>query len=406
MKIILLFFILLFVLSEYYAYQAVKIAFQEKKAVLYFYFFFTLILYSYLGYLIVNLKGPQNTFVFQRIILLSTIIITSKSFIGFSLLAEDMVRFFHYLYQIATGGSSVASMSGRRKFVSQLALAASSIPIAGIIYGVLYGKYNYRVEKLQLKFKDLPTKFDGYKILQISDIHVGSFDDKEKVAYGIDLINKQKADLVLFTGDMVNNIADEMQDWKELFSKIKAPDGVFSVLGNHDYGDYYKWDRAEQKKENLKKLETIQAEIGYKILKNEHINITKEDQSISILGVENWGEKPFPQYGDLEKAVKGIPNDQFCVLMSHDPTHFDRKVKNHPKKIHLTLSGHTHGMQFGINIPGFLQWSPVSFKYPKWMGLYEENERYLYVNRGFGYIGFPGRLGMWPEITVIELKKG
>ena len=253
-----------------------------------------------------------------------------------------------------------------------------------------------------MRFKNLPESFKGYKIVQISDVHSGSFFNPQKLQKAIDLINEQDADVVLFTGDMVNNYADEFKPFIPLFKSIKAKDGKFSILGNHDYGDYGAWNSREEKAQNIPTLKNYQAEAGFKMLRNENIALEKNGEKIYLLGVENWGIKPFPQYGDLDKALKGVPEDAIKVLMSHDPTHFDEVVKKHKTHVHLTLSGHTHGMQFGLDLKN-IKWSPVKFKYKKWADLYESEGKYLYVNRGFGVIAYPGRVGINPEITVIEL---
>lgn len=295
-------------------------------------------------------------------------------------------------------------LPSRRRFVSLLGLGIASIPFAGMLYGIFKGRYNFRVIKHTLFFDDLPSEFDGYLITHISDIHSGSFDNIEKVTYGINLINEQKSDVIFFTGDLVNNSSQEIEKWKHIFSNLYAPDGVFSVLGNHDYGDYMQWNSLSEKEENLENLKNIQKEMGFSLLLNQHHFIKRKNQRLAILGVENWG-KGFIQKGDLQQTLKGVSPSDFKILLSHDPTHWQYQVKNHTQKIQLTLSGHTHGMQFGIEIPGWIKWSPARFIYKYWGGMYQENQRFLNVNRGFGYLAFPGRVGMPPEITVIELKK-
>ncbi len=232
----------------------------------------------------------------------------------------------------------------------------------------------------------------------------GSFDDYDKVAYGVELINKQKSDVIFFTGDLVNNEASEMHDWKELFSKLTAKDGVYSILGNHDYGDYKQWESEAEKQQNFKDLIELQKSMGFDLLLNENRYIHKGDQKIAIVGVENWGQG-FKQKGDLEKASVGISKEDFKILLSHDPTHWESQVIKHDDHYHLTLSGHTHGMQFGIEIPGWIKWSPVKWRYKYWAGIYSEMGRFINVNRGFGFLAYPGRFGIYPEVTVIRLKK-
>jgi predicted MPP superfamily phosphohydrolase len=267
------------------------------------------------------------------------------------------------------------------------------------------GKYNYKVLKYALEFDDLPEAFDGYTLTQISDIHSGSFTNAEKIKYAVDLVNDQQSDIILFTGDLVNNVAEEMTEWKSLFSTLKAKDGVFSVLGNHDYGDYVSWESEEARKKNLSDLKNLQKEMGWNLLLNDNKFLERNNERIALVGVENWGENGFKKVGDLDKACQGVLTEDFKILMSHDPSHWKAKVKNDDRNFQLTLSGHTHGMQFGIEIPGWIKWSPVKYQYENWAGIYQEFGRYINVNRGFGYLGYPGRVGIWPEITVIKLKK-
>ena len=295
-------------------------------------------------------------------------------------------------------------MPDRRKFVSQVALATAAVPFGSILYGITKGKFDFRVRKLTLRFADLPASFDGFTLVQLSDIHSGSFTQADGVNYGVDLANEQQADLILFTGDMVNNVATEVEPWLSTFGRLEAPQGLYSTLGNHDYGDYASWPDEAAKARNLQQLKDYHAEMGFRLLNNEHVLLEKGEEQIALLGVENWGLPPFPQKGDLNQALQGTEATPFRILMSHDPTHWNAKVRPHSQQIHLTLSGHTHGMQFGIEVPGF-RWSPVKYRYPEWADLYGGPDEYLYVNRGFGYIGFPGRVGIWPEITVIRLEK-
>jgi predicted MPP superfamily phosphohydrolase len=318
---------------------------------------------------------------------------------------EDVIRVFVGVFYKIGGGSDASFMPSRRKFVSTVALGVAAIPFAALLYGMIKGKYNYKVLQYTLEFEDLPSSFDGYTLTQISDIHSGSFDNPEKVRYAVDLVNKQQSDLILFTGDLVNNVAQEMDPWKDTFATLKAKDGVYSVLGNHDYGDYVSWESAEKKQENLQALIALQKDMGWDVLLNESRTIKKNQQAIKLVGVENWGEGGFKKAGDLEKACADVSTQDFTILMSHDPSHWQSRVKEHPKNIQLTLSGHTHGMQFGIEIPGWFKWSPVKYRYQNWAGIYKEFGRYINVNRGFGYLGYPGRVGIWPEVTVITLKK-
>lgn len=322
-------------------------------------------------------------------------------FVTLPLLLEDITRLIKAIFRKPTNAPRIPS---RRKFVSTLGWGLAAIPFASILYSIFKGKYNYKVWKYTLYFDNLPKAFDGYRITQISDIHCGSFDNYEKIRYGVELINSQKSDVILFTGDLVNNLANEVHNWKSLFATLQAPDGVFSIMGNHDYGDYSSWETPEAKQQNLEHLFQLQKQMGWQLLLNEHCYLEHNGEKIALIGVENWGHGRFSKYGDLNKAMEGVNTEDFKILMSHDPTHWQEVVLPENKDIQLTLSGHTHGMQCGIEIPGWLKWSPSQYIYKYWGGMYEEGGKYLNVNRGFGYHAFPGRLGVWPEITVIELK--
>jgi len=324
-----------------------------------------------------------------------------------AMFGEDVFRLFEGLYNAIFSKTNAENtlFHGRRKFIGKLALGIASIPFLSILYGITKGKYNYKVLKYTLFFEDLPSEFDGYNITQISDIHSGSFDQKAKIEYAVDLINEQASDVIMFTGDLVNSKTSEMDPWKSTFSKLYAKDGIFSVLGNHDYGDYLRWPSKEDKTKNFQDMLKLQKEMGFQLLLNESKYIEKNGQRIAIVGVENWG-KGFKQKGDLKKAVSEIDPNDFKILLSHDPSHWEYEVIKDKLHYHLTLSGHTHGMQFGIEIPGLIKWSPIKWRYKYWAGLYREAGQYLNVNRGFGFLAFPGRVGIWPEITVITLKKG
>tara|TARA_R110000868_G_scaffold210058_1_gene459990 strand:- start:4587 stop:5816 length:1230 start_codon:yes stop_codon:yes gene_type:complete len=321
------------------------------------------------------------------------------------LFSEDIFRILTAGYHKIFGGTKEFSLPQRRRFLSVLAMGIAALPFSALLYGMVKGKYNFKVLKYNLEFDDLPNSFDGYQITQISDVHSGSFDNREKIEYAIDLINKQKSDVLLFTGDMVNNMAEEMLPWKGLFSTLSAKDGKFSVLGNHDYGDYVEWETEEAKRNNLIDLKNLQKEMGFDLLLNDSRYLQKGGDRIALIGVENWGRGGFKKAGDLKKAVSKINKDDFKILMSHDPSHWEDEVLKDDYHYHLTLSGHTHGMQFGIEIPGWIKWSPAKWRYKYWAGVYEELGQMINVNRGFGFLGYPGRVGIWPEITVITLKK-
>jgi len=321
------------------------------------------------------------------------------------LFSEDIFRLLSGTYHKFFGGTKTFTIPERRRFLSILGLGIAAIPFGALLYGMYKGKYNFKVLKYDLEFDDLPDAFDGYRITQISDVHSGSFDNRKKIEYAVDLINQQKSNVLFFTGDMVNNKAEEMYPWKDLFTTLHAPDGKFSILGNHDYGDYVDWDTPEEKAQNLQDLIGLQKEMGFDLLLNESRYLQKGDDRIALVGVENWGRGGFKKAGDLKKATSAISEEDFKILLSHDPSHWEDVVIDDDYHYHLTLSGHTHGMQFGIEIPGWVKWSPVKWRYRYWAGIYKELGQYINVNRGFGFLGYPGRVGIWPEISVITLKK-
>jgi predicted MPP superfamily phosphohydrolase len=353
-----------------------------------------------------SIGKPGGLSSFQQLVfnLFITLFVT-KIFVLIFLLGEDVFRIFTGIFKKVSGTNLEGAplMPERREMVSKVALMFAAIPFASFIYGITKGKYSYKIHRKELFFKDLPEAFNGFTITQISDVHAGSFDDKSAVHEGIKLIQELNSDVFVFTGDMVNNRAEEIEPFKDIFGSIKAKHGQFSILGNHDYGDYVAWETPEHKTENLNRLKQHHADMGYKLLLDEHIKIQKDNESIVLAGVENWG-KGFGERGDLQKALHGTNDKDFKVLLSHDPTHWDEQVKVNQNPIHLTLSGHTHGMQMGVEIPGF-KWSPVKFRYKNWAGLATHEDRHLYVNRGYGFIGFTGRVGIWPEITVLTLRK-
>jgi uncharacterized protein len=330
----------------------------------------------------------------------------TKIFFSLILLIGDLGRLFYGIGDniINHGNKSKAPFfPARRKFISEIAILVAAVPFTGLLYGMFKGKYDFRLHKETFYFDDLPEAFDGFTITQISDIHSGSFDNAGAVQRGIDIAKAQNSDLFVFTGDLVNNAAWEIEPYIEMFKQLKSPHGQFSILGNHDYGDYIEWNSEQEKAANLEKLKGQHKKLDYRLLLNENVEIEKNGQKISLIGVQNWG-RGFIQMGDLDKALEGVDKNAFKILLSHDPTHWEEKVRYHPTKIHLTLAGHTHGAQFGVEA-GKLRWSPVQYRYLDWAGPMEQNGRNLYVNRGFGFLAFSGRLGIWPEVTVITLKK-
>jgi predicted MPP superfamily phosphohydrolase len=322
------------------------------------------------------------------------------SHIALTLIVAELLMvillFFGDAYDLITG-------TPRNIYWVQACFMLMLFTIFLFVYGMIFGKYNYKVIKHTLHFDDLPAAFDGFKLLQISDVHAGSFNNPKAVQRGINLINQQHADLFVFTGDLVNNKAEEIKPWISYFSQIKAPYGQFSILGNHDYGDYIKWNSETEKINNLNQLKAYHRELGFRLLLDEHVEIQKDGSHIILAGVENWGIG-FGERGNLKKAMLNTKEDEFKILLSHDPTHWEAQVKSFIPTIQLTLSGHTHGMQFGLEAFG-IKWSPVKYRYKHWAGLKDENGRMININRGFGFIGFSGRIGIWPEITVIKLKR-
>ena len=397
--------LLLLVFFQWYSYQALKTAILNRW-ILYGYVFFTVIIVgNLLFYTLILERNTTNEPRLMYAIGFFLSLFIFQLLVSVILLAEDVFRIPQALYSfLKRVPEQTQFIPSRRKIISQIALGLASIPFASLLYGMYRGKYNYKVLSYNLEFEDLPDAFDGFKITQISDIHSGSFDNQTKVQYGVDLVNQQKSDLVLFTGDLVNNRADEIKPWIKIFNKIKAEFGIFSILGNHDYGDYMRWESPAAKRKNMEDLYDAHNEMGWDLLLNESRFIEKDGDRLAIIGVENWGSG-FKKAGDLNKALNKVSEKDFKILLTHDPSHWEAQVIPHPFKIHLTLSGHTHGMQFGIEIPGIIKWSPAKWRYKQWAGVYGENKQYLNVNRGFGYLAYPGRVGMWPEVSVITLSK-
>ena len=383
--------ILLWLIADLYFYQAVH-TLVSSGAFLWVYWLIDVLL---MGGIVAAMFVPRGTRLQQTLFawLMGGMLLAfiPRLFSVPVLMVEDITRLFR-------------GFPPRTLWVSELTMAWAAVLFLIVLFGITRGRHFYRVRRETISFPDLPEAFDGFTITQITDVHSGSFSDAAGVQKGLDLVNTQQSDIILFTGDLVNNKATEMDPWIPAFAKLKAPMGKFSVLGNHDYGDYVQWETPEAKTANLNRLKQVHAETGFRLLLDEAINIKKDGQSITLLGVENWGKGGFHKYGDLSKATAGVPEDAFKVLMSHDPSHWEGVTLGHDQHIHLTLSGHTHGMQFGIELFGF-KWSPIKYVYKQWAGLYQQAGRFLYVNRGFGFIGLKGRIGMWPEVAVITLKR-
>ncbi|MCH1609658.1 MAG: metallophosphoesterase [Flavobacteriaceae bacterium] len=397
-------FIIFIIIVQWYAFQAIKTITQNK----FWWAIYALVVGIILGGVLWQTLNFDRTVGWTPIVAYSlgmfVALLSGQLLMICLLFLEDLSRGASSLLHFFTSDQKI-NFPQRRKFVSQMAIALGAIPFSSLLYGMYKGRYNYRVLNYTLEYENLPDGFDGFQITQISDLHCGSFDNTKKVAYGLDLIDKQKSDLVLFTGDMVNNKANEARPWVEFIAKIKAPYGKFSVLGNHDYGDYSDWENEADKKQNMEEMYQIHQDMGFDLLLNESRYIEKNGDRIALVGVENWGAGRFKKAGDLEKSISKIEPNDFKILLSHDPSHWEAEVIPHAYPFHLTLSGHTHGFQFGIEIPGWIKWSPIQWRYKQWAGIYENKEQKLNVNRGFGYLAYPGRVGIWPEITVITLKK-
>lgn len=407
-------FLSLMLLLDFYFFQAVKTVSQQlspKAKTIVYSIYWGITLVAIVAYLLfmyseqAYLGKKVRTYLFSIVIGLFLAKMVALVFF----LVDDLRRGIQYiasklLFKNTELDSSIAEGGiSRSVFLSWLGIAAGSTLFGSLLYG-FSNQYKYQIKKVKLAFDNLPASFKGLRIVHISDVHSGSFMDKKAVQHGIDLIMQQQADLILFTGDLVNDKATEMENYMDVFSQLKAPLGVFSTLGNHDYGDYVKWPiDGVSKTQNLINLQNVHAALGWKLLMNEHVALEKNGEQIALLGIENWGAKArFPKYGKMELAYAGTEKYPFKILMSHDPSHWDAQVKPLYPNVDLMLSGHTHGMQFGIDIPGF-KWSPVQYVYKQWGGLYEDAKQKLYVNRGFGFIGYPGRVGVLPEITLIEL---
>jgi len=408
-------FISLMVLLDLYVFQVVKSVCQSaspKTKTIVYSIYWALTILAVAGFLLFVFSEQQflgkrvRTYLFATIIGLFLAKLTAMLFF----VIDDLRRGIQWIAgKLFFNNTEAANLSdegiSRSAFLSWLGLAAGGTLFGSLLYG-FSNKYNYSVTKQKLSFSNLPESFKGLKIVHISDIHSGSFLDKKAVEAGVKKILEQQPDLILFTGDLVNDRATEMDHFKDIFSRLKAPLGVYSTLGNHDYGDYVQWpSEGITKEENLENLKKVHADIGWRLLMNEHVVIEKNNEQIALIGIENWSAKGrFPKHGRLDLAHPGTDKYPFKILMSHDPSHWQAQVKQEYQDIDLMLSGHTHGMQFGVEVPGF-KWSPVQYMYREWAGLYEDGNQKLYVNRGFGFIGYPGRVGILPEITVIELDR-
>lgn len=409
-------FAFIIIVIDLYFYQAISTILKgatttKRNIVFYIYTGFTVVsLLTVLTPLVIPFQDWPK-FIKIYLVAFIAIILFSKIIGSVFLLVDDIVRLFRWIaaqfikpkpenMELVTENVNRIS---RLKFLNYIALGMAAIPFAGFVYGMIKGAFNYTIHRVRVSLPNLPPEFNGFKIVQISDIHSGSFASTTHVEEAVKIILEQQADVIFFTGDLVNNEATEMKPFMNVLNKLQAPHGVFSTLGNHDYGDYIRWESPEAKQRNLQDLKDIHKELGWRLLMNEHVPLKKENAAIALLGVENWGGNlNFPKYGDLKKAHAGTENYPVKLLLSHDPSHWDKQVVPQFKDIDITFSGHTHGFQMGIEIPGF-KWSPSKYFYKEWAGLYTKENQHIYVNRGLGFLGYPGRVGISPEITVMEL---
>lgn len=407
---------ILILLIDWYFYQAISTVLKTVSAGkknLVFYIYISITTISVLTVLtpLVYPYVEWNKFFRVYFFAVIAILLFSKIIGVVFLLIDDLIRLFRWIgsYLVKPQASELINTSenshtiSRLKFLNYVALGMTVIPFAGFIYGMVKGAFNYTIHRTRVVLPNLPPEFNGFKIVQLSDIHSGSFVETKHLEDAVKIVLEQNADVIFFTGDLVNNEATEMKPFMNVLNKLTAPHGVFSTLGNHDYGDYVQWETPQAKKQNLDDLKDIHRQLGWRLLMNEHVPLTKGNSSIALLGVENWGGNlSFPKYGDLKKAHAGTENYPVKLLLSHDPSHWDKQVKPEYSDIDITFSGHTHGFQMGIEIPGF-KWSPSKYFYKEWAGLYTDGKQHIYVNRGLGFLGYPGRVGISPEITVMEL---
>ena len=408
----LLFFGIFFLLLDYYFFQGIMVASKNwsplwKNTIRYGFWVPTVL--SLVALLWWAFGDPYKYSANFRTWMLTGLVTTyfSKFFGILFLFADDLQRGVKWAAQFFYKGSDSklpGEVISRSEFLSQAALVATAIPFGAMAYGVISGAHDYRVKRITVKLPNLPKSFDGFKIGQVSDIHAGSFFNKTAVKGGVEMMMKEKPDVLFFTGDLVNNESSEVKEYTEIFNKLKAPFGVFSVTGNHDYGNYKAWSSQDAKQKNFANLLSAHKFMGYDILMNEHRILEQGGEKIAVIGIENWGMGRFPKYGKLDVAHAGTEEASVKLLLSHDPSHWDEEVRKLYPDIDMMFAGHTHGFQFGIEIGGF-KWSPSQYAYKQWAGLYTEGKQHLYVNRGFGYLGYPGRIGMPPELTIIELKR-
>ena len=405
--VILCVVVLVYFLIEYYVFQVVQLLTVKSTPLITrwvwssYWLWVVLMITGFALYTQLDAKMYAGLRVFISALFFINLI--GKLFASLVLLGDDVRRLVSYLSQFVISNED-PQIAGRTAFIGKAALLTGVLPMMGLSFGILSGAHDYRVRRRDVYSPHLPKAFDGIRLVQISDIHTGSFFNKTAVMGGVDLINQERGDMILFTGDFVNNQSDEAKPYLDLFAKVKAPLGVHAVMGNHDYGDYHRWGSMTEKQQNIKDLHQMHRYMGWNIMLNENKIITADGESIALLGLENWGAGRFSKYGDMSKTYEGTQEIPYKILMSHDPSHWDAQVLSEYPDIDLMLAGHTHGMQFGVEIGDF-RWSPSQYVYKQWADLYQKGTQSLYVNRGFGFLGYPGRIGILPEITVLTLKR-
>ena len=399
------------VLFDFYVFQGDKTIIRKwpsigRRAV--YISFWGATIYFVIAFSLYRLLGPQAlNFELQRWTTVFFFVVYTSKLPSFIVLAiDDFIRFFKWLTikLSAPKKTYVGDKISRSQFLAKASVIAAAVPAASLGYGMLNGAHDYRVRRKKVYIKDLPDAFHGLRIGQLSDIHSGSFYNRKAVMGGVDLMINEKPDLFVFTGDLVNDETSEVKDYKDIFAKIKAPLGSYSTLGNHDYGDYRRWPSAAAKQKNLDDIVRVHKEMGWDLLRNDNRKVKIGNEELGIIGVDNWGAGRFAKYGNIERAYTGVEDTSTKILLSHDPSHWDAQIRPDYSDIDLTLAGHTHGFQFGVEIGNF-RWSPSQYMYKQWADLYTEGDQHLYVNRGFGFIGYPGRVGIMPEITILELVK-
>lgn len=389
------------VFSEITSYLAIRYFFVHQKSSLksfnWIWWGSTILLYA----IIFTGRMIENNFTKNVLLNFFMCILILKLFIGLIFIISSIIQYIQSFF--LTAKLTETDALARRQFASKIALGMASIPFASMVWGIAKTAYDFKIHSVKVNSPKIPTPFKGLKIVQISDIHTGSLQSKHQLQKAVDLVNKLKPDIIVFTGDLVNNQSNEALPYLSILKELTAKMGIFSILGNHDYGDYNSWENNEAKNVNMTEMFAIHKELNWKLLMNEHVSLKIEEEEIALIGIENWGANlNFKKYGDIEKAHQGTGKYPYKILLSHDPSHWSSEVKENFKDIDLTLSGHTHGFQFGVEIPGF-KWSPSQYIYPQWSGLYKNEEQLLYVNRGLGCLGYMGRIGIKPEITLIEL---